>query len=45
MNPIVASILFSLVLILILVTVLLVAKAKLLPYGNDKLCLIGKKEM
>ena len=36
MSPIVASIVFSLALILILVTVLLVAKAKLLPSGKVK---------
>ena len=45
MNPIVASILFSLVLILILVTVLLVAKAKLLPSGKVKLLINGQKEI
>jgi len=45
MNPIVASIVFSLLLILILVTVLLVAKAKLLPSGKVKLIINGKKEI
>lgn len=45
MNPIVASILFSLILILILVTVLLVAKAKLLPSGKVKLLINGQKEI
>ena len=45
MSPIVASILFSLVLILILVTVLLVAKAKLLPSGKVKLLINGQKEI
>jgi Na+-transporting NADH:ubiquinone oxidoreductase subunit F len=45
MNPIVASILFSLVLILILVTVLLVAKAKLLPSGKVKVLINGQKEI
>ncbi|MCP4884357.1 MAG: NADH:ubiquinone reductase (Na(+)-transporting) subunit F [Flavobacteriales bacterium] len=45
MSPILASILFSLVLILILVTVLLVAKAKLLPSGKVKLLINGQKEI
>ncbi len=45
MNPIVASILFSLILVLILVTVLLVAKAKLLPSGKVKLLINGQKEI
>ena len=45
MSPIVASIVFSLGLILILVTVLLVAKAKLLPSGKVKLLINGKKEI
>jgi len=45
MNPIVASVVFSLILILILVTVLLVAKAKLLPSGKVKLLINGKKEI
>ena len=45
MNPIVASVIFSLVLILILVTVLLVAKAKLLPSGKVKLLINGQKEV
>ena len=45
MNPIVASVVFSLVLILILVTVLLVAKAKLLPSGKVKLLINGQKEI
>ena len=45
MNPIVASILFSLILILILVTVLLVAKAKLLPSGKVKILINGQKEI
>ncbi|MCF6222837.1 MAG: NADH:ubiquinone reductase (Na(+)-transporting) subunit F [Flavobacteriaceae bacterium] len=45
MNPIVASIVFSLLLILILVTILLVAKAKLLPSGKVKLLINGQKEI
>jgi len=45
MNPIVASVVFSLVLILILVTILLVAKAKLLPSGKVKILINGKKEI
>ncbi|WKK65530.1 NADH:ubiquinone reductase (Na(+)-transporting) subunit F [Lutimonas zeaxanthinifaciens] len=45
MSPIAASIVFSLVLILILVTVLLVAKAKLLPSGKVKLLINGQKEV
>jgi Na+-transporting NADH:ubiquinone oxidoreductase subunit F len=45
MNPITASILFSLILILILVTVLLVAKAKLLPSGKVKILINGQKEI
>lgn len=45
MSPILASIVFSLVLILILVTVLLVAKAKLLPSGKVKLLINGQKEI
>ncbi len=45
MNPIVASILFSLILILVLVAVLLVAKAKLLPSGKVKILINGQKEI
>ena len=45
MNPIAASIIFSLILILILVTVLLVAKAKLLPSGKVKILINGQKEI
>ena len=45
MNPIVASIVFSLLLVLILVTILLVAKAKLLPSGKVKILINGEKEI
>lgn len=45
MGPIVSSVVFSLVLILILVTILLVAKAKLLPSGKVKVLINGKKEI
>jgi Na+-transporting NADH:ubiquinone oxidoreductase subunit F len=45
MNPIVASIVFSLLLILILVGILLIAKAKLHPSGKVKMLINKKREI
>jgi Na+-transporting NADH:ubiquinone oxidoreductase subunit F len=43
MSPIVASIVFSLILIILLVSILLFAKAKLMPSGKVKITINGEK--
>jgi len=43
MSPIVASIVFSLILIILLVSILLFAKAKLIPSGKVKILINGEK--
>ncbi|MCF6349406.1 MAG: NADH:ubiquinone reductase (Na(+)-transporting) subunit F [Flavobacteriaceae bacterium] len=43
MSPIVASIVFSLILIILLVSILLFAKAKLMPSGKVKIIINGEK--